>query len=69
MMGKKEFEEKGVKAGFMVMMKKPLWRTGNVVVVYSGFCVMEGLVSMIEKGVLGSALLKKCRRYAQNLLS
>ena len=28
----------------------------------SGFCVLEGLISMAEKGVLGSALIKK-RRY------
>ena len=46
-------------AGLMVRMIKPLWGTGKVVVVYSGFCVLEGWISMIEKGVLGSALIKK----------
>ena len=33
-----------------------------MVVVDSGFCEMEGLIPMVEKGVLGSALIKK-RRY------
>ena len=49
-------------AGFMVTTKKPLWGTGNVVVMDRGFYVLEELISMGEKGVSGSALIKK-RRY------
>ena len=45
-------------AGLMVRMTDPLWDTGKVVVMYSGVCVLEGLVSMVEKGVLGSALIQ-----------
>ena len=51
-MGKKEFEEKGVTAVLMVRMTKPLWGTGNAVVMDSGLYVLEGLISMVEKGVL-----------------
>ena len=61
-MGKKESEEKGVMAGLMVCITKPLWGTGKVVVLDSDFCVLEGLLSTVEKGVLGSAFIKK-RRY------
>ena len=46
----------------MVSMTKLLWGTGNVVAMDSGFCVPEGFISMVEKGVLGSVLINK-RRY------
>ena len=39
-MGKKEFGEKGVTTGLMVMITKPLWGIGEVVVMDSGFCVL-----------------------------
>ena len=55
------FEEKGVTAGFMVRMKKPLWGTGRVLVMDSGFYVMEGLISMVGEVFLGSELIKKRR--------
>ena len=61
-MGKKEFEEKGATDGLMVMTTNQLWGTGKVVVMDSRFCVLEGLISMVEKGVFGSELIKK-RRY------
>ena len=51
MMGKKEFGEKGATAGLMVRVTKD-----------SGLCVLKGLISMVDKGVLGLALIKK-RRY------
>ena len=61
-MGKKYFEEKGATAGLMARVKNPLWGTGKLVVMDNGLCVIEGLIPMVEKGVLGSALIKK-RRY------
>ena len=51
MMNKKEFEEKGATAGLMVRVTKD-----------RVLCVLEGLISMVDKGVLGFALIKK-RRY------
>ena len=59
MMDKKECEEKGAEADLMVRMTNPIWGTGKVVVMDSGFCVLEVFISMVEKGVLGSALIKK----------
>ena len=59
MIGKNYFYEKGETAGFMVRMKNPLWVTGKVVVMYSGFCVLGGSISMVEKGFWGSSLIKK----------
>ena len=47
----------------MVRMKNPLWGTGKVVIMDSAFCVLEGLISMVEKGVLGSDLIKKRREF------
>ena len=61
-MGEKDFEKKGETAGLMVRMTKPLWGIGKVLVTECGFYVLEGTISMVEKGVLGSALIKK-RRY------
>ena len=61
-MGKKEFDEKGATADLMVTTTKPLWGTGMVVVIDSGFFVPDGLISMVDKGVLGLELIKK-RRY------
>ena len=46
-MDKKEYEEKGVTDGFMVSMKSPLWGTGKAVFMDSGFCVLEGFISMV----------------------
>ena len=59
MMGKKEFEEKEETAGLKAMTKNLLWVTGKVLVMDSVFCVLEGFISMSEKGVLGLALIKK----------
>ena len=60
-MGKKEFEEKEATSGLMVRTTKPLWWAGKVVVVDSGFYVLEGFISMVKKGVFGLALIKKQR--------
>ena len=61
-MVKKEFGEKGAMADLMVRTTKKLWGTGEVVEMDSRFCVLEGLISMDGKCVLGSELIKK-RRY------
>ena len=58
MIGKKEFEEKGVTASLIVRTMNPLQRTGKVVFTDSGVCVLEGLISMVEKGVFRSDLLR-----------
>ena len=47
-MGKKEFGEKGVTDGLMVRVTKD-----------SGLCVLEVLISMVDKGVFGLTLIKE----------
>ena len=61
-MGKKQFGEKGATDGLMARMKKQLQETKKVVFMDSGLYVLEGLNSIVKKGVLGQALIKK-RRY------
>ena len=65
--GKKDFEEKGVTAGLTARMKNPLWGTGKVVAMDSCLCLLELLISMAEKGVLGLALIKKWRYWTKGV--
>ena len=58
-MGRKEFDEKGETVGLMVWMSNTSWITGKVVVINSGFCVMEGLILIYEQGVFGLSLINK----------
>ena len=57
--GRKEFFQKWETAGFMVKMTKLIWGMGKLVIMYIGFCDLKGLILMIEKSVLGAALIKK----------
>ena len=58
-MGWKEFAKKGLIVGLMVCMTNPVWDPGKVLVMYSCFCDMEGLVLMAEKSLFGLVLIKK----------
>ena len=58
-MSKKEFEEKETTARWVVRMTNTLWWIGRVMVMDNGFCVLEGLISMVEKVFFWSALIKK----------
>ena len=40
----------------MVRITKPLWRTRKVVVMESIFCVLEGFISIVDKGAFGLEL-------------
>ena len=46
----------------MLHLTKPVWGTGKLGVLDSGFCVLQGLVELKKKGVYTHALIKK-RRY------
>jgi hypothetical protein len=48
-------------------MTVPIWYTGTVVVMDSGFCVAAGIIKLLEKGVFGQALIKK-RKYWPKLV-
>ena len=59
---KVEFEEKGKTSGLLLRLCKPLFGTGKVVILDSGFCVLTALIDLMKFGVYASALIKK-RRY------
>ena len=52
----------GKTVGLLLRLCKPLYATGCVVVLDSGFCVLRGLTELLKKGVFASAVIKK-RRY------
>ena len=47
---------------------KPVWGTGKLVVLDSGFCVLQGLVELKKKGVYAHALVKKRRYWPKHVL-
>jgi Transposase IS4 len=58
----KEFNNVGKTIGLLLWMTMRLWNTGKLVVPYSGFCVLQGIVELRHCGVFSAALIKK-RRY------
>jgi Transposase IS4 len=48
--------------GLLQRLTRPLWHTGKVVVLDSGFCVLMALIELRKRGVFAAALIKK-RRY------
>ena len=58
-MGQKDFDEKGAKLELMVWMENFIWGIGKVLIVDIGFCILEGLILMVEKVLLGLPLINK----------
>lgn len=58
----KAFSTKGKTVGLLLRLTEPIWGTSKVVVLDSGFCVLQGIVELRRKGVFSGALIKK-RRY------
>ena len=58
----KEYNELGKTVGLCMRLTKPIHGTGNVVVMDSGFCVLQAIVELRKAGVFSSAMIKK-RRY------
>ena len=54
-----QFECYSATAKLMLEMKKPIFNTGKVVTMDSGFCVTAGILAMHDHGVYGQALIKK----------
>jgi len=46
----------------MLRMTEPIHKSGRVVILDSGFCVLQGIIELRKKGVYASALIKK-RQY------
>ena len=52
----------GKTVGLLLRLREPLFSTGKVVVLDSGFCVLCGLVELMKRGVYAALVIKK-RRY------
>ena len=57
-----EFEDQGKTASLLLRLCKCLYRTGKIVILDSGFCVLKAIIALKKVGVYSSALVKK-RRY------
>ena len=49
----------GATGELMMRMTKPMFRSREYVLMDSGFCVLKGLVCMLEHGVYGMTAIKK----------
>jgi hypothetical protein len=58
----KEFEHLGKTVSLLLRLTKSIWGSSRLVILDSGFCVLEGIVALRQKGVFASALIKK-RKY------
>ena len=58
----KEFDDLGKMTGLLLRLTKPVWSTGKVFVLDSGFCVLKAIVELRNKGLFAASLIKK-RRY------
>jgi hypothetical protein len=62
-LGEKKYNESGGKTvGLLLRMTESIWHSGKVVVLDSGFCVLQALIEIKKKGLFAAAVIKK-RRY------
>ena len=63
----KEHNNKGKTVGTLLHPTKPIHGSGKLVVLDSGFCVLQGLVELKKLGVFAHALIKKCRYWPKHV--
>ena len=63
----KQFEEKGKTGGLLLRLCKGIFSTGKVVILDSGFCVLQAIIELKKKGVFASAMIKKRRYWPKNI--
>jgi hypothetical protein len=56
-----EHNDKGKTVGLLLRLTQLLYATGKVVILDSGFCVLQGILELAKRGVFASALIKKRR--------
>jgi hypothetical protein len=61
-LGPAQHNNLGKTVGLMWRMCKPIHHQGKVVILDSGFCVLQGIIELKKVGVFAAALIKK-RRY------
>ena len=55
----KEFDKLGKTIGTLLHLTKPVWGSGKIFVLDSGFCVLKAIIELKKKGVVAAALIKK----------
>ena len=65
--GRDEYHEKGKTASLLLRLCKPLFATGKVVILDSGFCVLDAILTLKQYGVYSSAIIKKRRYWPKNV--
>ena len=63
----KEHNNKGKTVGTLLHLTKPIHRSGKLVVLDSGFCVLQGLVELKKLGVYAHALIKTPRYWPKHV--
>jgi hypothetical protein len=58
-----QFEMYSTTAKLMLDMAKPIFNTGKIITMDSGFCVTAGILALHDHGVFGQALIKKRGRF------
>ena len=56
----KPFDSIGKTVGALLHLTEPVWGSGRVFVLDSGFCALQEIVELWKKGVFAAALIKKC---------
>ena len=59
--GPKKFDNIGATVGLLVKMSRPIWNTGNMLVLDSGFFVLKVIEELKIRGVYTATLIKKRR--------
>ena len=58
-----KFESYSKTAKLMLEMTEPIYGTGKIVSIDSGFCVTAGILAMHDHGLYGQSLIKRWGRY------
>ena len=57
-LGQKEYDNEGKTIGTLLCLTMPIWGGGNVLVLNSGFCVLQAIVELKKRGVFAASLIK-----------
>ena len=60
-LGEKEHDNNGKTVGMLLRLTRPIWGGGKVLVLDSGFCILQAIIELKKKGVFAASLIKKQR--------
>eukprot|EP00957_Ditylum_brightwellii_P145985 11116868-Ditylum_brightwellii.AAC.1 len=56
---KPQYNEKGKTTGLLLRLGQSIYSTGKVVIIDSGFCVLNAIINLRKMGVFALTLIKK----------